>query len=77
MRRTPHDLGGRERGLFAGTGVELYFAREIAYWRYRLEPDALESFATTLGPLVKAQRPCGSRSSLVPQDYLLTLGVKE
>ena len=41
--------------LFADSGIELAFSRETVVWRFDSLPEAVETFTTTLGPLVKAR----------------------
>jgi SAM-dependent methyltransferase len=55
---SPPGLWGSEEhvsDLFAGTGIELEFAREPVVWRFASLPEAVETFTATLGPLVKAR----------------------
>jgi SAM-dependent methyltransferase len=55
---SPPALWGDEehvRGLFADTDVELEFMRETVVWRFDSLAQAVETFTTTLGPLVKAR----------------------
>jgi SAM-dependent methyltransferase len=43
------------RGLFAGTGTELEFMRDAVVWRFDSLAQAVETFESKLGPLVKAR----------------------
>ena len=55
---SPPVLWGDEahvRSLFADTAIELEFARESVVWRFDSLDEAVETFTTTLGPLVKAR----------------------
>jgi SAM-dependent methyltransferase len=52
----PPALWGDEahvRDLFAGTGVELEFALDTVMWRFDSLDQAVETFVSTLGPLVE------------------------
>jgi SAM-dependent methyltransferase len=67
---SPPALWGDERHvreLFAGTGIELDFVRETVMWRFDSPSEAVDTFASTLGPLVKA------REALEPQGRWTTL----
>ena len=62
--RPPPALWGDEghvRELFADTGIELEFVRDTVVWRFDSLATAVETFVSTLGPLVIA------RESLEPQ----------
>jgi SAM-dependent methyltransferase len=53
---SPPALWGDEahvRDLLADTGIELAFARETVVWRFDSLTQAVDTFASTLGPLVK------------------------
>jgi SAM-dependent methyltransferase len=55
---SPPALWGDERHvreLFADTGVELDFVRDTVVWRFDSLAHAVETFVSTLGPLVKAR----------------------
>ena len=52
---------GHVRELFADTGIELEFVRDTVVWRFDSLATAVETFVSTLGPLVIA------RESLEPQ----------
>jgi SAM-dependent methyltransferase len=61
---SPPALWGDEayvRELFADTGIELAFARDTVVWRFDSLDHAIETFVSTLGPLVKAREALESQ----------------
>lgn len=48
---------GHVRELFADTGIELEFVRDTVVWRFDSLASAVDTFMSTLGPLVIAREP--------------------
>jgi SAM-dependent methyltransferase len=76
----PPLLWGEEdhvRELFEGTGIELWFNREVSVIRHESPSAAVECYATKFGPVVRAREALGDRWPALRDELLAFFAIHD